>query len=77
MPEYKIQSILFNKEIFTLRQSIEWILHHQQKINKFVETNKYYRFRQLNPKTLKDHGFEHYKNIKLKDGVVIISVFKY
>jgi hypothetical protein len=76
MPEYKIQSILFNKEIFNLRQSIEWLLRHQQKINKYHETDKYYRYRQLNPKTLKDHGFEHYKNIKLKDKVVIICVYK-
>lgn len=50
-----IQSILFDKNKFTLKKCILWLLKHNHKFKKVDITEKYYRFRQFDPN--KNHKY--------------------
>lgn len=45
-----VQSILFNKLYFTKRKAIEWLEDNEFVPLKIHETDKFYRFRMLEPK---------------------------
>jgi hypothetical protein len=66
----KVQSLLFDKNIFTIESCISWLFHHRFKYNKIDIKQKYYRFRQYNP------SLHHsYRTIKLSDGIKAIIEF--
>jgi len=48
-----IQSILLDRDIFTLKQAENWIKEHGFKLKKLDITVHYYRFRQLEPSMFK------------------------
>ena len=47
---YMIQSVLFDKKLFSRKQAIDKLLNRGFKFNKIHETENYYRFRQYDPK---------------------------
>lgn len=49
MPKNRIQSVLFNKEKFTLPQAVKELLKLGFNYKKYDETDEYHRFRQVNP----------------------------
>ena len=55
-----IQSVLIEKNKNTLEEAKKWILSHGLKIKKIDTTDKYYRFRQHTPATLKKQGYTKY-----------------
>lgn len=65
-----IQSIIFNKKNYTLKQSQEWIKKHGYKLTFYGKpvdiTENYYRYRQQSPKKWKT-----YRN-KIDDGLYIV-----
>lgn len=69
---YKVQSILLDKDYFTKDQAIRWILDHGYKNKKIDEKTNMYRFRQLTPKYVKDHGYTKFITKKLPDHVDLI-----
>lgn len=44
-----IQSVLFNKDTYTLKTALNYLKKHNLKYNKVDETQNYYRFRQFDP----------------------------
>lgn len=46
----QIQSILFDKDKWTVDRAKEWLKDHGYKYGKVDTTDKYHRFRQLDPK---------------------------
>ena len=50
----KIQSILFNRELWDIPQATYWLQIHNKKFNKVDIKKNYLRFRQLEP------NFNHY-----------------
>ena len=62
-----IQSILIDKNYFTLKIAYAWIIKHGYKHYKIDITKNKYRFRQLEPDPSK-----RYYTIKLTDGVEAI-----
>ena len=62
-----IQSVILDKNLFTLKSAYAWIIKHGFKYYKIDITKDKYRFRQLDPNPNK-----RYYTIKLTDGVEAI-----
>jgi hypothetical protein len=45
-----IQSIIFNKDLWTPQRAVKWLMDNHHKVLKIDETKHYYRFRQTQPK---------------------------
>ena len=75
-PNYKVQSILFDKDKISLDEAIEWVINHKDKINKIDETETQYRFRQISPEYLKRKGYTEFRTKRLNDTVALIIAYK-
>ena len=75
-PNYKVQSVLFDKDNMSLQASIDWIIKEQYKIKKIDETDTQYRFRQLDPNYLKRKGYTEFRTKKLNDTISLIIAYK-
>ena len=74
---YKVQSVIFDKKKFSLHLSKEWLKKHGYKDKGVDDTDKFYRFRQFTPTSLKKQGYIEFKTKKLgKSGVEIIIAYK-
>ena len=60
----KIQSILIDRNLKTLKEAYEWVASHGFIHNKIDVKDNYYRFRQFTPKPNKS-----YRTIKLTNGI--------
>jgi hypothetical protein len=69
----EIQSVLFDRDYFTLRSAIKWLKDHGFVHDKLHKTKRYYRFRQFTPR--KDR---RYRTIspKYKKGIKFIIEFR-
>ncbi len=74
--ESVIQSVLFLKEYWHLREAVEWLQYKELKASKLDETKTFYRFRQLNPTALKKKGFTEYRTVKLVNSIVFVLACK-
>jgi len=74
--DFKVQSIAFNKDTFSLEQAITWVLSHGYKFNKIDETNNQLRFRQFSPDYLKRLGFSTYVTKDIGNGVQLILIYR-
>lgn len=71
-----IQSVLVDKNKNKLIDAILYILKNDYKINKVDESDKYFRFRQVEPLLLDKRGFNKYKTIKGDEGIKLIIAYK-
>lgn len=76
MSDYKLQSILFEKDEIGLQEAIDWVISHGDKLKKIDETETQYRFRQLDPKYLKRKGYTEFRTQKLNEVVSLILAYK-
>ena len=76
MSEYKVQSVVFNKDQISLDDTFDWLIDHGYKIKKSDETETQYRFRQLEPSYLKRKGFTEYRTKQLNDVVSLVLVYQ-
>ena len=76
MSDYKVQSILFEKDQIGLQEAIDWVVSHGDKVKKIDETDTQYRFKQLSPDYLKRKGFTEYRTKKLNEIVSLILAYK-
>ena len=76
MSDYKVQSIVFEKDMIHLQEALDWVVSHGDKVKKIDETDTQYRFRQLDPTYLKRKGFTEYRTKKLNEIVSLILVYK-
>ena len=71
-----IQSILFNKEHFSLTQSFEWLIKHNYKFNDVdITKEKYFHFRQRDPKQMKEEGY-FFRSKMLGPYIVLVIGYK-
>jgi len=75
-PNYKVQSIVFDKSQIDLDEAIDWVISHKDKVKKIDETETEWRFRQLEPSYLKRKGYTEYRTKKLNDIVSLVIVYK-
>ncbi len=72
--EYIIQSVLFPSNRYSIEEAKTWLKKHKLKFNKVdVKSDKFSRWRQVNPKALK--GFKYF-TYKLKNKVEYIVAYK-
>lgn len=75
--EYLVQSVIFKKSKFSLEDARNWLLENKYKDKGVDEKKDFWRFRQLNPLTVKRKGFGHYITKPLNtSGVELIIVYK-
>lgn len=78
MSDYKIQSILFNSQKNTLSNAIDFLISNGYKTKKVDVTDKYFRFRQIEPSKLEKEGFTEYRTITIdpENDIKFIIVYK-
>jgi len=76
MSEYKVQSVVFNKDQISLDDTFDWLVDNGYRIKKSDETETQYRFRQLEPSYLKRKGFTEYRTKQLNDVVSLVLVYQ-
>lgn len=67
----EIQSVLLNKNNFSLEKAMLWIITHGFVIKKIDETQNFYRFRQKSP-----NRYKYFRNRKIENGVEFIIGFR-
>jgi hypothetical protein len=61
-----VQTLIFDKEKYSMEEAVEWAKEHDYKADKVDETDGFYRLRQRNPDDFDDDSF---RTIDLEDGV--------
>jgi hypothetical protein len=76
MSEYKVQSIVFQKDkIDSIDEALNWLVEHKYKLNKVDDTGTQLRFRQLQPYYLKSKGYTEYRTKVLNPVISLILVY--
>jgi hypothetical protein len=73
---YKIQSVIFNKDKFNKKNSEKWLIDHKYKIKKVDITDNYLRYRQLSPSYIKKQGYDKYRNKDIGNGIILVIAYK-
>lgn len=74
---YLVQSVIFDKSKFSLENARIWLLENKYKDKGVDEKKKFWRFRQLNPLTIKRKGYTHYITKPLDaSGIELIIAYK-
>lgn len=82
MYDYKTQSILFDKKVYTsvpnkIHKIIHFFLKHPNwKPYKTHETNNYYRFRIYDPSYLKKRGYDKVVTKRISTGILLVLYMK-
>lgn len=74
--EYRVQSITFDKSMYTPEQVHDWIRSHGYKFSGVDETENQLRVRQFNPEYLKRLKFTHYVTKDIDKGIALILVYR-
>lgn len=67
---YILQSVLLNRNRFTLSQAVKYMEIHNLKVKKVDETEHFYRFRQVAPSTLMKQGYNKMRTKVIVPGEV-------
>lgn len=74
---YLVQSVVFKKSKFSLEEAKKWLAENKFKDKGVDEKKQMWRFRQLNPLTVKRKGYPHYATKPLDNsGVELILAYK-
>lgn len=75
---YYIQSVVFEKNMFSLKEARKWLKENNYVSKKPDITDTQIRFRQVNPKYIENKGFDRFRTKKLgkKSGISLIIAYK-
>jgi hypothetical protein len=66
--DHDLQSILFSRDIWTIREANSYLVHHQMFPKKDVHVTKsYYRYRLMDPKK-----YTNFYSKQLKNGITLV-----
>jgi len=71
MVNSEVQSILFDRRLFTTEQAVDWVMAHHFKVYKLDFTKKYIRFRQFPP----NRNLYRYRTKQIANGIKFIFAF--
>jgi hypothetical protein len=69
-----IQSVLFDKKIWTTAKAIEWLIKHQYDGLVVDVKSKYLRYRQISPEIIKRENYQ-YRTLKLQNGISLVIAY--
>jgi hypothetical protein len=69
-----IQSVLFDKKIWTTAKAIEWLIKHQYDGLVVDIKSKYLRYRQISPEIIKRENYQ-YRTLKLQNGISLVIAY--
>ena len=72
----KIQSVIFDTTHWSVIESVRWLLNHGYKVTKIDIPDKFIRYRQISPTTLKKKGYTEYHNKKIGKGIELVIAYK-
>jgi hypothetical protein len=72
----KVQSVLFKVDKFSLNEAVNFLARHNYKFTKVDKTKNFYRFRQIEPATLRRQGYNKYINKEISDGITFVLAYK-
>ncbi len=75
-PQYKIQSVLFDRNIYTAEEAIKWLFANSFKVKKIDGTKSLWRFRQYSPSILRKDGYDHYAHKNIAEGISFVLAYK-
>jgi hypothetical protein len=76
-PDYKIQSVIFEKDKWDIKTAKKWLRDNDYDAPKVDEKENYIRFRQISPDTLENQGLDNYRTKSLgKSGIKLIIGYK-
>lgn len=73
---YKLQSIVIPMTVMNEKDAIKWVKKNYGSYIKIEKNPHTYRFRLLEPTTVKHQGYKYYKNKKLTNGVELVLAYK-
>jgi hypothetical protein len=73
---YKIQSVIFDRNMWKFDNVIKWAILHELKVYKIGITKNEFRVRQIQPERLKKLGYTNYHNKKIGDGIQLVIAYK-
>jgi hypothetical protein len=76
MSEYKVQSVILDNKKYNLTKAVEFLIRNKYKYSKVDKTLNFWRFRQLEPSSLRREGFNHYITKDISDGVKLVLGYK-
>jgi hypothetical protein len=75
--DYKVQSVIFDKTKYTLKEAKKWLKENNYKMPKVDEKENTLRFRQEDPDEVEKMGFTEYRTKDLGNGdIKLIIVYK-
>lgn len=74
---YYVQSVVFDKEKWDAKKARKWLKDNGYVVKKADVTDTQIRFRQVNPKYIKDKGFNKFRTKKIgkKSGIALIIAY--
>ena len=75
-PQYKIQSVLFDRNIYTAEEAIKWLFANSFKVKKIDGTKSLWRFRQYSPALLRKDDYTHYAHKNIANGISFVLAYK-
>jgi hypothetical protein len=72
--DYLVQSIIFDKDVFTPRKAKKWLISSGYKAPKMDETAHYLRFRQVSPTEVKRQGYGNYHTKPIGNGDIKLVI---
>jgi hypothetical protein len=72
--KYLVQSVIFDKSVYSPRQAKKWLQASGYKAPKMDETAHYLRFRQVSPTEAKKQGFADYNTKPLGNGDIKLVI---
>jgi hypothetical protein len=74
---YIVQSVIFNKDKFTVKAARKWLKTHNYIWNqKLDERKNVLRYRQINPQYIERKGYTNYHNKYISDDIILCIAYK-
>lgn len=73
--DYRVQSIAFDKSLYSPEKVHEWVRSHGYKCSKIDETDTQLRVRQISPEYARRLGFVQYVTKDIGHGILLILAY--
>lgn len=73
---YKLQSVLFQRQGYTLEDAVRWLVKNGFEVKKIDATQNFWRFRQTDPSKLRKEGYNKFRTEEITPHIKFILGYK-